>query len=327
MCCPSWLPTSITDGGKMSITEGWFGETSNKIRESVLDGSFSYCNHKLCPDLSSVLGGRTTETNNFKLKENFIEPQVPMVETVLYGQDRSCNLKCPSCRVNVIPNDNVNSPEHINKQALQDEIENTFGSSITRVLLTGSGDPIYSKIYRDFLINFDSKKYPKMDTIVLVTNGILLTEKMWNKFNCHEYIKILDISLDAGTKDTYENVTRLGGVWEILLDNIKFIIGLTDIKREFVFSFVVSEYNFKEMAMAVELIDNITHNMYGTKQINFRQHVYWESGAFSQEKVNKIGVFNPSHSQHAEFLEQLKIVDKHPHVNHNFHHLLDNGSI
>jgi len=325
MCCPSWLPTSIDNVGtenQVSITEGWFGETAEQIRASVLDGSFSYCDHTLCPDISEVLAGRTTESYNFKLKENFQPPKVPMVETILYGQDRSCNMKCPSCRHDVIPNDNVNSDTHKKKQSVQDEIEDTFGSSIKQIMLTGSGDPIYSKIYRDFLINFNALKYPNINDIQIVTNGVLLNEKMWNSFNCQQYIKTLDISLDAGTKDTYENVTRLGGIWESLINNIKFLVNLKDMKRHFIFSYVVSEYNFKEMIQAMEIIDDITKDMIGTFTINFRQHVYWETGAFTQERVTAISVFDPLHLQHNEFLEQLEIINAHSHVSHNFHHLL-----
>jgi len=325
MCCPSWLPTSINNVGtedEVSITEGWFGPTAEKIRESILDGSFSYCDHKLCPDISEVLAGRTKEQNQFVLKENFQPPEVPMVETILYGQDRSCNMKCPSCRHDVIPNDNINSQVHKNKQAVQDEIEDTFGGSIKQIMLTGSGDPIYSKIYRDFLINFDRLKYPNIEEIQIVTNGVLLNKKMWDSFNCQEFIKTFDISLDAGTKHTYENVTRLGGVWESLLNNIKFLVGLTDMKRHFMFSYVVSEYNFKEMILAMELVNDITKDMIGTFTIHFRQHVYWDTGAFTKEQVKAISVFDPSHIQHKEFLEQLEIINTYPNVSHNFHHLI-----
>ena len=276
----------------------------------------------MCPDISEVLAGRTTDTEFFKLKEHYVPPEVPMVEHILYGQDRSCNMKCPSCRPDVVPNDNVNSDAHKKKQSIQEEVENTFGSSIKKIMLTGSGDPIYSKIYRDFLINFDTSKYPNIDDIQIVTNGVLLNEKMWNSFNCQEYIKTFDISFDAGTKDTYENVTRLGGIWELLINNIKFLVNLKDIKRHFIFSYVVSEYNFKEMTQAMEIIDDITKDMIGTFTINFRQHVYWSSGAFTPEHVTAISVFEPSHLQHKEFLEQLEIINTHPQVSHNFHHLI-----
>ena len=39
----------------------------------------------------------------------------------------------------------------------------------------------------------------------------------------HPYVHTCEISIDAGVKDTYENVTRLGGNWETLLKNLEFI--------------------------------------------------------------------------------------------------------
>ena len=325
MCCPSWLPEDITNHNtpeEVSITKGWFSEKADRIRKSMLDGSFRYCNHKICPELSEVLAGRETETEFFKLKKNFKPPKKPTVEFICFGQDRSCNIKCPSCRSNVIPNDRLNSLEHIKKQQIQDEIENNFSNSIKRILLTGSGDPIYSKIYRDFLINFDKTKYPQLEEIQIVTNGILLNKKMWNSFNCKEFIKILEISFAAGTKNTYENVTRLGGNWDKLISNVKFLAMLADMKRHFIFSFVVSEYNFKEMVALVNLIDDITNGMIGSKTIRFSQHVYWNTGALSQDEVKKISIFDPKHLHHDKFLKELKTINKHPNVSHNFHHLI-----
>ena len=324
MCCPSWLPEDITEGGTKTITEGWFSEKSEAIRASMLDGSFKYCDHKVCPEISAVLAGddRDGKSSYMFLKENYEVPKVPMVEDILYGQDRSCNLRCPSCRLNVIPNARVDSPEHQQKQAIQDEIEEQFGGSIQKIMLTGSGDPMYSKIYRDFLINFDKTKYPNMEQIQIVTNGVLLNEKMWNSFNCKEFIKIFDISFDAGSKFTFENSTRIGGDWDRMISNIRYLISQTDSIRKFIFSFVVSEYNFREMKQCLDIIDELTDGSEHKVVVNFRQHLFWDTGAYTQDQVNEIAVFDPAHLCHAEFLEHLKIMTQHPAINHNFHHLL-----
>ena len=322
MCCPSWLPEDITENGSLSITEAWNGDKANAIRESMTDGSFRYCDHKVCPEISAVLAGDDQQSDYMFPKTEYTPPDVPMVEDILYGQDRSCNLRCPSCRINVIPNARVNSSEHQQKQSIQDEIEEQFGSTIQKIMLTGSGDPMYSKIYRDFLINFDKTKYPSMDEIQIVTNGVLLNEKMWNSFNCKEFIKIFDISFDAGSKFTFENVTRIGGDWDRMISNIKYLISQTDIHRKFIFSYVVSEYNFREMNQCLDIIDELTATTDHHVVVNFRQHLFWDTGAYSQEKVDEIAVFDPTHPCHAEFIEHLRIMDQHPAVNHNFHHLL-----
>jgi sulfatase maturation enzyme AslB (radical SAM superfamily) len=326
LCCPSWLPVDVSNkhtDKEVSVTEGWFGPEAQAIRESMLDGTYKFCDHKICPDLSSLLNGDHVP-DIFVPIEEFEVPDVPMPTEINYGQDRSCNLKCPSCRVNIIPNDPVTSEAHRKKQEIQDEIEESFSSSIKKIFLTGSGDPIYSKIYRDFLINFDASKYPNIESIQIVSNGVLLNEKMWNSFNCTDYIDIIDISFDAGCKETYENVTRLGGDWDRLIENVSFIAGLKDRERAIVLSYVVSEYNYKEMHQMFTLVRDIFESNPGMSNyfVNFRQHVYWETGNYSQEQVDKIAVFDPGHAEHEQFLEELKKIDVYEKVSHNFHHLI-----
>ena len=50
---------------------------------------------------------------------------------------------------------------------------------------------------------------------------------MWNSMkSIHPFVKVAEVSIDAATKDTYENKTRLNGNWDKLLDNLKFIAKL-----------------------------------------------------------------------------------------------------
>ncbi len=54
VCCPIWLPTPIgtldTDPQKL-----WNGDIAKNIRESIIDGSYRYCNHVHC----AAITGRT----------------------------------------------------------------------------------------------------------------------------------------------------------------------------------------------------------------------------------------------------------------------------
>jgi len=49
-CCSGWLPTPI---GKLSqqqsLMDIWNGQTIQRIRASMYDGSFRYCRHDVCP--------------------------------------------------------------------------------------------------------------------------------------------------------------------------------------------------------------------------------------------------------------------------------------
>jgi MoaA/NifB/PqqE/SkfB family radical SAM enzyme len=90
-------------------------------------------------------------------------------------------------------------------------------------MVTGSGDPFYSKIYRDYLLNFDITKYPKLEQLQIITNGNLLDEPLWKKMKATPYIKTIEISIDAATKETYEKKTRWNGQWDRLIENLKLL--------------------------------------------------------------------------------------------------------
>ena len=44
--------------------------------------------------------------------------------------------------------------------------------------------------------------------------------------NIHKYVKSCEISIDSASKDIYENKVRLGGKWDDLIENLKYIATL-----------------------------------------------------------------------------------------------------
>jgi MoaA/NifB/PqqE/SkfB family radical SAM enzyme len=344
VCCPSWAPQTIRANfagrekwGPIDETDdvmrNWTSPNAQNIRKSVLDGSYKYCNHTICPRLNELINtgkkpylfreiDEFRDIYNIHTEEDIINYKTPP-EEILFGFDRSCNLKCPSCRVNLIPNDNLESPDHKAKIHLLKSIEDNFGSGLKRIMVTGSGDPFYSKIYRDYLINFDKSKYPNLEQIQIITNGNLLNEKLWKQMKATPYIKTIEVSIDAATKDTYETKTRLNGQWDVLITNLKFLATQDDLIEQFVCSMVVSKYNYKEMTMFYKLITDIFKDSKFKWEIsiNYRQIVDW--GTYSPEDLKELQVFNEEHILFKEFLEELKQIHNLKYVNHNFHHLIN----
>lgn len=345
VCCPSWAniniaaethtpdPMSDQHHHDVASMQAWTSNAAVDIRKSVLDGTYKYCDHSVCPSLSLLLStGRATSNfipiEIFKEKYNIADekdiisnPTLP--ETIVYGFDRSCNLKCPSCRPAVVPNDDVDSIAHIKKIRQLAAIENCYSDSAKKLLITGSGDPFYSKLYRDYLINFDETKYPNLEEIQIITNGILLTEKMWNSLRAKKYIKTIEISIDAASKHTYEHVTRLNGDWDRLLENINFLKTQPDIKL-MIFSMVVSENNFIEVIKFYELITELMLGSPMEYVINYRQIVHWSSGAYSKLQIRQLSIFDQNHPRHVEFIPEIKKIHNLSRVSHNFHHLMEN---
>ena len=329
ICCPSWCPKSIRDDGSHEIS--WDSENAVEIRKSVLDGSYKYCDHQVCPSLNTLINtpevpsvfvekDKFYEQHNIKSIED-VEKIISGPEYILFGFDYSCNFRCPSCRKNLIPNDEEDSFEYQNKLKTLKKIEDKFSNTIKEIMITGSGDPFYSKIYRDYLINFDESKYPNLEQIKIITNGRLLTKKMWESLKAKKYIKHIEISIDAGCKETYENKTRLGGDWQILLDNLNFISTLDTVKN-FTASFVVSELNYKEMYTFYKIINDIFIKSKIDYNIFFSQHVFWPNAAYTQSEVENISVFDINHPLFDDFLNELQKIHGVKEIHHNFHHLI-----
>lgn len=315
LCCPSWLPVDIWDG--KSINSSFQGDKAKEVRESIIDGSYKHCDEKQCPYLSGLKNNnhsykfvKKTEKSikHFKRKTE--------IETVNFCFDRSCNFKCPSCR-NELINYSGKDREQVEKKL--DEVTNEISSTVKMLYLTGTADPFYSKSFREFLERLDSTKFKKLESIHLHTNGSLWNEKMWNRLKAiHPYVKTCEVSIDAGTKDTYENHTRIGGKWDVLLENLEFITTIDTIKF-FSFSFVVQDSNFREMK---QFYDMITNYMKGSKSkfdVFYNAITNW--GTYTDEEYNDKNICNPNHKDHIEFLEILETIQDLPYFTNNFNHL------
>jgi MoaA/NifB/PqqE/SkfB family radical SAM enzyme len=317
LCCPSWLKEDIYESD--DILKNFHSEKSNKIRESIVDGSYKYCDEQQCPFLASLSNGRLID-RRLKLKSANPIPK-PHIANINLCFDRSCNLQCPSCRselINYLGNDRISVDDKLR------QIEENFASTLQYLYLSGSADPFYSKSFRQFLINFDPTKFPILRNIHLHTNGLLWTESLWNKMKAiHKYVNTCEVSIDAATKDTYENKVRVGGNWDTLLERLNFILSINTIKN-YSFSFVVQDSNFKEMYLFWELLTNI--NKKHNKKINIFFNNIDNWGTYTQEQFDKKNVSRNTHPLHKEFLKYLCKIDKLPFISHNLQHLIEKKS-
>lgn len=294
MCiCQAWLPISV---GKIwefeSLTEIVQSSKARKIQSSILDGSYRYCDHNTC----SILKGN--------LLENKIHHRPDSVNWINFSIDSSCNLTCPSCRIEFkfISEGTdfdlrIKTVDHLIKLIEQHDHTLTF-------TLAGDGDPFASLIYRHFLSNLNLKD--NTTEIEIVTNGILL-KSHWHKLNkIYNNIIRTKISFDAGSESVY-NITRRGGDWNKLLESSKF---LNDWKKEnhkkmiMTANFVVQTANYKDMPAYVDLCNSI-----GFDEIHFQKIVDW--GTFQNFKEH--AVWQSEHPNHNEFLQILK----HPSLNNS----------
>ncbi len=317
LCCPSWLNVDIWDGN--GIKSSFNSKKANDVRGSILDGSYKYCNHIQCPYLSGMKNGKLSKKFIEKTKESIKQFQkITQPSIVNFCFDRSCNFQCPSCRnelINYLGNDRKSVDLKLK------EIENEISTEIKRLYLSGSADPFYSKSFRQFLINLDSKKFKNLKSIHLHTNASLWNEDMWEKMkSVHSFVNSCEISIDAATKETYETKTRIGGNWETLLDNLKFITKIPTIKF-YSFSFVVQDTNYTEMYDFYRMIETYMKVRKDKIKWEVKTNVITNWGTYDESTFTKKDVSNPLHEKFSDFLMELDKIKNLPNIVHNFHHL------
>jgi len=319
LCCPGWLKEDIYETD--NINKNFNSKKSQEIRKSILDGSYKYCDENQCPHLAGLKQDKFIDNRLVPKTKETLKKYKPISEIgmVNFCFDRSCNLQCPSCRMELI---NYLGKDRDGVDEKLRQVNEEISKTIKKLYLSGSADPFYSKSFRQFLINFDPKKYPMMEGIHIHTNGILWTEQLWERMkSIHPFVKSCEISIDASTKYTYENKTRIGGKWEILLKQLDFIINIPTIDK-YIFSFVVQDSNYKEMYDFYQLISNLDWQYEKNINIFFNHITNW--GTYSETEYLLKDISNPNHELHDDFLIELNKIHNQKNVSHNFNHLLEN---
>ena len=182
MCCPGWNPASIGNLLEEDMHSIWNGEKARVVRESILDGSYRYCNAKTCPAMIAGGGGRIVP------KSTFVDPKLKFPKNIAFSVDNTCNLVCPSCRTYKI----ITLEADAHQRALK-ILRTAFGSVFNEphdqhITLTfdGVGEIFFSPVYREIFETEEvfkhPEKWPNFKT-VLCTNGTMMTEKIQQKYS------------------------------------------------------------------------------------------------------------------------------------------------
>jgi MoaA/NifB/PqqE/SkfB family radical SAM enzyme len=312
MCCPNWLPVDL--GDPMKIKENWQSDKADDIRKSVVDGSYRHCIESRCPKLTGLKEGRT---DGFMPKKEFLKKIDDFAidlfpKSVKFNFDQSCNLMCPSCRLQKI---NYEGAERKRTEQILQTIEDELADGLERIECTGSGDPFFSRTFRKWMMNFDPAKYPNLKSMHLHTNATLWNHSNWSRMTkVHKYIKSAEISIDAATKDTYENYTRLGGKWDDLQENLRYIAKIPTLNTV-TLSFVVQSTNYKEMEMFYKMGEDIFDRTTINWQVFYNRVVNW--GTFNKEDFKALDVGDPNHPNYQDLLNEYRKLPPSNNIRHN----------
>jgi len=211
-CCTAYQ----VEPGRWSRTSNlhdlWNGPGMRQFRQALTsDNPYTSC-RTTCPKLE----GGSHLAASLELRggpEFFIERQITLVEDLLNGSEELrtgpleicfptttyCNYDCLMCPYGQIG-------------TLDDELPESFyaqlGELIPGMYLIEAlgGEPLASKVFRDFLAGFDFPSHPHI-RMSLITNGSYLTPKEQQRLS-HVPFTNLTCSLNAATPESYLKVNR-----------------------------------------------------------------------------------------------------------------------
>jgi len=281
--CTAWLPQSIGNLQIKTLDEIVCSPMHEHLQESIIDGTYRYCNENQCSYIRANIVDHTTTS-------------VTYIEHLRLAIDDSCNLRCPSCRTGLIFE---KEGSRFNKRIEFADKINVWLQNLIHpctVHIGSDGDPFASHVYRYFM-----EHTPDSDQIrySILTNGLLVDE-FHNKIpHVVKRLTKLGVSVDGATKNTYEQL-RLGGSWKKIQYNLNFI---KELKKQFNFKFelhmVVQKDNWKEMPTMLELADQFNVDV-----VYFNEIKDWNTGQDIKE------VTPPADSN--EYNNIIKQVNQHP---------------
>lgn len=296
VCCPIWLPTPI---GKLDSDpdELWNGPTAQKLRDSIIDGSYAYCSRTHCPLIANrALAPRDSDEVQKLIVAYETDKRVPPPQRVVLSHDKSCNLSCPSCRAMTITADKA-------KQARLDSLIERVIVPLLRnaeaATITGSGDPFGSNHFRNLIKRITrAGEFPHLK-INLQTNGQLWDRRAWQELGLSGRVRYAQISIDAAEADTYAFVRR-GGSFERLLKNLEFVRELRQSGEigHLEFSMVVQARNFREIPAFIKLGADYAADTVSFQMIRKRD-------IFSGDEHKEAFIGAPDHPDYAEFVALL----------------------
>jgi len=281
--CTSWLPQSIGNLQIKSLDQIIGGGTHKHLQESIADGTYRYCNEHQCSYIKSgaVPGGSPKHIQHLRL-----------------AIDDSCNLRCPSCRRDLVFH-KEGSAYNLGIR-LADKINDWLSACghPVQVHIGSDGDPFASHVYRHFMENTPHRNNI---TYSILTNGLLFQEFHKNIPHVINSVKELGVSIDGASKETYERL-RLGGKWDKINDGLRC---MSELKQElgfrFILHFVVQKNNYHELENMVRLGEE-----YQVDRVWFSRIQDWNT----LSDFDHHNIFNPEHPEHQNLHRQLEMLGK-----------------
>ena len=290
--------------GKLSdktIEEIWHGKEITEFRNSLVDGSYRYCEKEKCPWIA-----------NGTLEEHMKEYDdvLPYPTEVALAYERNCNYNCTCC------GDRNNEEAHeCDAEKKREKIEKELGKFIndaTTISANGRGELFVSPHILKMLHDWKPNAPEEEIKVLLETNGSLFDEEHWKLIeNLGKYDLKVVITVMGFDEATYQFLSGCKYPVSKLENNLRFVKSLREkgIINDFEIGTVIQERNFREMP---ELTRRCIEE-FGADRVRHRPYFPW--GPYDEGAKWFFDIRNPHHPYYPEYKKVFSDpIFKHPKV-------------
>jgi MoaA/NifB/PqqE/SkfB family radical SAM enzyme len=149
-CC--YLSQAFGNLKNENFMDAWNSEEAVKIRKSILDGDFRYCNKQKCAAMQQYKYDSSKKAYPYRLikKDSLTDPYLKNIvannitrlsngpKIISFDNDPSCNLYCPSCRKQRL---SLSGKQFQEAKALTEKLLKSIKNDVEELWFAGSGDP------------------------------------------------------------------------------------------------------------------------------------------------------------------------------------------
>lgn len=265
------------------------GGNINKLRESILDGSFRYCDPQKCTYLANGWLPDLTEEEIKKITE------MKQPNEFVLAYEETCNHACSSCRNSYFKGSN----EYYKKVDVIGEKLLPFLNSAKLIDANGRGEIFCS----EHMLSVLEKLKPEREDFVflLETNAALFDALHWKRMeHLSSYTVNVIATVNSFHDSTYRFLNGYANHVDQVLENLRFIRSLREkgIVNKFTISMIVQEPNFREIP---EYVDRCL-NEFGADAVRLRAIIQF---GMDEDDYWFKDVFNPAHPYYKEAIDIL----------------------
>lgn len=241
MC--GWTGYCIGNLTEQTIEKIWHGELARQFRESMLDGSYRYCDDSKCPYRA-----------NGELGKNMVDYAIPEYpEFCSLSYQKQCNYTCKFCR----------TTHYISCEAEREKykiIEHEIRKIVPHLKVfssNGTGELFCSNSILNLIKEAEFNESVKFE---LESNGSLFNRENWERIcKVGEHDLSVAITIHSFDEATYQYLSGTSIPVKQVIENLHFISRLRRQGKinKFEIATVVCERNFREMpAFVKKCLDN-----------------------------------------------------------------------